>query len=139
MKKHYAVVDTNVLVSSMLKSDSIPGKVIDFILLGRIVPLLNEEIITEYQDVLTRNKFGFDEERIKDLIAHLRERALFLTRVQTEELFSDEDDIVFYEIALSGRSTMDAYLVTGNLKHYPIKSFVVTPRQMLEIVEKDEE
>ena len=51
--------------------------------------------------------------------------------------FPDEDDIVFFEIALSGRSTMDAYLVTGNLKHYPVRSYVVTPRQMLEIIEGD--
>lgn len=47
MKRYYAVVDTNVLVSSMLKSESIPGQVVDLILLGKIVPLLNEEIITE--------------------------------------------------------------------------------------------
>ena len=32
------------------------------------------------------------------------------------------------------RKTDDAYLVTGNLKHFPEKPFVVTPRQMLEII-----
>lgn len=32
---------------------------------------------------------------------------------------------------------MDAYLITGNLKHYPVRSYVVTPRQMLEIIEGD--
>ena len=45
MKRYYAVIDTNVLVSSMLKADSIPGKIIDLVLLGKIIPLLNEEII----------------------------------------------------------------------------------------------
>ena len=137
MKKYYAVIDTNVLVSSMLRSDSIPGKIIDMILLGRIVPLLNEEIIAEYEDVLTRNKFGFEDGKAEALIANLREKALFLPREHTEEVFPDKDDIVFFEIALSGRSTMNAYLVTGNLKHYPIRSYVVTPRQMLEIIEND--
>ena len=28
----------------------------------------------------------------------------------------------------------DAYLVNGNLKHFPEKPFVVTPRQMLEFI-----
>jgi hypothetical protein len=28
----------------------------------------------------------------------------------------------------------DAYLVTGNIKHFPIKSFVVTPKEMLDIM-----
>ena len=137
MKRYYAVIDTNVLVSSMLKIDSIPGKVVDLVLLGKIVPLLNEEIISEYEDVLTRNKFGFENGKAEELISSLREKAIFLAREHTEEAFPDEDDIVFFEIALSGRSTMDAYLVTGNLRHYPIRSYVVTPRQMLEIIESD--
>ena len=28
----------------------------------------------------------------------------------------------------------DAYLVTGNQKHYPIKDFIVTPSEMMEII-----
>ena len=87
MKRYYAVIDTNVLVSSMLKSESIPGQVMDLILLGKIVPLLNEEIITEYEDVLTRNKFGFEEGKPEALIASLREKAIFLPREHTEEAF----------------------------------------------------
>ncbi len=137
MKKYYAVIDTNVLVSGMLKNDSIPGQLIDMILLGRIVPLLNEEIISEYEDVLTRNKFGFEDGKAEDLIKDIRVKAVFLPREHADAVFPDEDDIVFFEIVLSGRSTMDAYLVTGNIKHYPIKRFVVTPRQMLEIIEND--
>lgn len=44
---------------------------------------------------------------------------------------------MFYEIVLTARSASNAYLITGNKKHYPIKSFVVTPREMIEIIEKD--
>ena len=32
---------------------------------------------------------------------------------------------------------MDAYLVTGNMKHYPVRSYVVTPREMIDIIEKE--
>ena len=32
------------------------------------------------------------------------------------------------------RKLEDAYLVTGNIKHFPAKPFVVTPRQMIDII-----
>ena len=43
----------------------------------------------------------------------------------------DEDDRVFYEVALSEE---DSFLVTGNLKHYPVTSRAVTAAQMMEIL-----
>ena len=55
----YAVIDTNVIVSSLLKPDSIPGAIVDLVVSKIITPLLNQEIINEYVDVLSRNKFGF--------------------------------------------------------------------------------
>ncbi len=121
----------------MLKRDSIPGKVIDLVLQGKIILLLSDEILTEYEDVLGRNKFGFPNTEVRKMINQLRKRSLYLSRTTTNEVFSDTDDVVFFEIALSGRPTMDAYLVTGNLKHYPIRNYVVTPRQMIEIIEGD--
>ena len=49
----------------------------------------------------------------------------------------DPKDVVFYEVIMEGRKEHDdAYLVTGNIKHFPIKSFVVTPKEMLDIMHK---
>lgn len=45
--------------------------------------------------------------------------------------FPDPDDIVFYEVKMSKE---DAYLVTGNIKHFPNTPFVVTPKEMMEIL-----
>ena len=135
--KYYAVIDTNVLVSSMLKGTSIPGIIVDKALNGPIIPLLNEEILEEYQDVLLRNKFGFDRSDVDILISELKKRAIFLDRTETEEAFNDPDDIVFYEIVMTARTAVDAYLITGNKKHYPIKSYVVTAREMLDIIGED--
>ena len=63
------------------------------------------------------------------------ERIVFLgedaDRTAYSESLPDEDDRVFYEVALS---TEDAYLVTGNLKHFPKTPIVVTPAQMLDIL-----
>ena len=134
---YYAVIDTNVVVSSMLKKDSIPWQIMDLVNSGIIVPLLNEEIINEYIEVITRNKFNFDKDLVDDMMERIKNKAIMIQREKTLEDFIDKDDIVFYEIVLSAKSTMDAYLVTGNIKHYPVRSYVVTPSEMIQIIEKD--
>ena len=45
--------------------------------------------------------------------------------------FSDPKDVVFYEVAMSKK---DAFLVTGNQKHFPKSPIVVTPAEMVEIL-----
>lgn len=135
MNEFYAVIDTNVIVSAFLKSGSIPDKILRHALTGSIIPLLNDEIIEEYRDVLLRNQFGFDRKTIEIFINELSKRGIFLDREKTDEEFFDLDDIVFYEIVLSARNTIFAYLITGNKRHFPFKPFVVTPREMLNIIE----
>ena len=134
-KKYYVVIDTNVVVSSLLKSDSLPGKVLRLCLDGVITPILNDEIVAEYIDVLTRNKFDLDEKIVEDTINSIKEKSIYLDRTETIEDFIDKDDVVFYEVALTAGVTLtESYLVTGNKRHFPVKPFVVTPREMLEII-----
>lgn len=132
--KIYAVIDTNVLVSSLFsaKGSSNPSKVIRCVLNGTIIPLYNPEIIEEYRDVLSRDIFHFRSQLINDLLSVFTEFGIDTARANiTDEIFPDSDDIVFYEVAMS---VEDAYLVTGNTKHFPRKTFVVTPAQMVEIL-----
>ena len=56
---------------------------------------------------------------------------LVSARLAYEQPMLDEKDRVFYEIVLSHD---DSYLVTGNLKHFPIEPRVVTPAEMVEIL-----
>ena len=130
----YAVIDTNVLVSSLLKRDSIPAKILDLVISGIIVPLFNEEILEEYAEVISRKEFGFSVEDIGKLLNFIAQNGLLLEKTAVQETLSDPDDAVFYEIVMSARKNRDAYLVTGNIRHFPAKNFVVTPREMLEIV-----
>lgn len=51
-----------------------------------------------------------------------------------QEILIDMDDLIFYEVAMEKRDD-DAYLVTGNQKHYPFKDFIVTPAEMMAIIE----
>ena len=134
---YYAVIDTNVLVSAMLKFQSVPGQVANEALLGKIIPLLCDEIVAEYREVLARPKFKFDQKVVDVFIDGIIERGIFVDAVPVEEIIPDPKDIVFYEVAMEGRKEYDdAYLVTGNLKHFPVKSFVVTPKEMLDIMQK---
>ena len=57
--RFYAVIDTNVLVSSFLVDNSNPKKILDAVHSGTIVPLVNNEILREYEEVLSRDKFTF--------------------------------------------------------------------------------
>lgn len=129
----YAVFDTNVLVSAMIthNANSATVKVVEAIGEGKIVPLYNDEIVAEYDEVLCRAKFGLLRIKVKRLIATLKSKGVNSDRVASGETFSDASDAVFYEVALSKE---DAYLVTGNIKHFPVSPIVVTPAEMVEIL-----
>lgn len=136
--RYLAVIDTNVLVSALLRGTSVPGIIAQESLDGQIIPLLNDEIISEYRDVLLRPKFHFDRSAVDALINGIIKRGIFIDTLTTiEDLLPDPKDIVFYRVVMEARKDDDAYLVTGNLKHFPAKHFIVTPREMLEIIEND--
>lgn len=130
------VLDTNVLVSALLGASrmSNPTKVLKAVTDNKIVPIYNDEIINEYQEVLTRDKFPFSKELIDSVIKVFATNGIFLDRTKaSDEIFPDEKDIVFYEVSLSKEGS---YLVTGNLKHFPQKSFVISPAEMVALLEK---
>lgn len=131
----YAVIDTNVLVSAFLKSNSVPHIVVDYVFAGDIVPLYNEEILAEYKDVLNRPKFHFPKEAVELTVNKIKEIGIHFDSIAVNENLPDPKDVVFYAVTMNARNEKDAYLVTGNIKHFPEKPFVVTPRQMLDIVE----
>ena len=131
----YAVIDTIVLVSAMITHDAASPtvKVVEAIGQGELVPLYNEEIITEYNDVLSRAKFGFLHLSVARLIRTLMDKGIMMERLSSGETFTDASDTVFYEVALSKEGS---YLVTGNKKHFPKAPIVVTPAEMMEILAK---
>ena len=106
---------------------------VDAIYSGDIVPLYNQEILNEYNEVLHRKKFSFSEERIQKILLMIRQFGLAVNPSPTGEILVDMDDLVFYEIVMEKRND-DAYLITGNIRHFPRRDFIVTPSEMVEIV-----
>ena len=45
----------------------------------------------------------------------------------------DMKDLPFYEVVMEKRDD-GAYLVTGNLRHFPKETFIVTPRELLDLL-----
>ena len=86
--------------------------------------------------MLSRKKFHFPIEAVIGLIEEIKKQAIYVDATPLDEYMPDPDDAVFYEIVVEARKDVDAYLVTGNLKHFPEKPYIVTPKEMIEILNK---
>ena len=135
----YAVIDTNVIVSALLSknADATTVKVLNEIAGGRIVPLYHDEILAEYSEVLNRDKFPIAKTTVTEIIGIIRHFGIQATPIQTDETFPDLDDRIFYEVAMAKRDD-GAYLITGNKRHYPEKQYVVSPAEIMQLLEKAE-
>ncbi len=129
----YVVFDTNVIVSAMVSHNpnSATVKVVEAISLGKIVPLYNEEILAEYDDVLHRTKFNLLDRDVSSMIGTIIKLGMPMDRTESKETLVDLSDLVFYEVALSKEG---ALVVTGNLKQFPQSPIVVTPSELLMMI-----
>ena len=132
----YAVIDTNVLVSAHISKQptSATVKVVASIIKGEIKAVYNEEILAEYTEVLHRPKFKLSEEDISFILEYIRHYGIHSDRIPYAGDMPDEKDRPFYEVSLS---MADSFLVTGNLKHFPATPKVITPAEMVGIMERD--
>ena len=129
----YVILDTNILVSALWSSllKGKPAQLLDLCMAQRFEAVYTQEILTEYEAVLTRPKFGFDDADVRMLLSFFEFKAhsadpLFdsLSRPQC----ADADDQKFYDAAMC----WDALLITGNKKHYPVDKRVQTPAEFFE-------
>lgn len=127
----YAVIDTNVIVSSLLtrNHDSATARVMNAVYEGKVIPLVCDEILGEYEEVLHRAQLKLDPAKCDYILSLIRDQAEPMHPVHTDASMPDEDDRIFFEIALAGQDVFDSRLVTGNLKDYPKADFVVSPSE----------
>ena len=131
----FVVVDTNVLVSALItRNETSPTvKILKLISENKIIPVYSADIVKEYREVLRRSKFKLSEEIIvkllNDIVSHGFE---VKDLVEVNEKIPDPKDVVFYAVTLSAEDK-DAFLVTGNGKHFPVKPFIVTPAELVNL------
>ena len=123
------VIDTNVIVSGLLKAGSPPAMVLNLALSDRIHVLVDESVLSEYEAVLHRKKFGFDPDAVDDVLAFLRFESEHVVATPSAKTTSDPGDQKFYDIAIFGDA---AYLITGNQAHFPVEKWIVTPREFVD-------
>lgn len=132
---YLVVIDTNVLISALLSkhSDAATVQVLNGVFDGTIIPVFNDEILAEYDNVLHRPKFKFSDTNIQLLLDTIKTYGVFAKQLITNEILPDPKDLVFYEVVMA-KQDENAYLVTGNSKHFPKKPFIVTPNELLDIM-----
>ena len=111
------VLDTNVLVSGLLKHNSKPEKIVDAILMGKIQLIIDERVFKEYHDVLHRPKFNILLERADSILSFIAFSSLWIDCEPVD--FSqfeiiDKGDLLFAEIAIN----KNTILISGNIKHF---------------------
>ena len=122
-----AVLDTNVLVSALWSRDGEPAKILNLALNRLITPCYDHRILVEYHNVLRRPKFEFPAWAVTDLLEFIAETGVAVTPPPLPMASPDEADHKFYEVARHCR----AWLITGNLKHFPQDELVLTVREAL--------
>lgn len=134
------ILDTNVLLSALLCKKppaSVPLQILQKVFSKTLIPVFNQEVLDEYEDVLHRQKFSFDRKTVRQAIDAIKKAGISKETLHYDGTFPDPDDRVFFELAWRMfQETHNTYLVTGNKKHFPKESFVVTPRQILELLDE---
>lgn len=112
-----AVVDTNILVSGLLRADGPPGAVVRGIVAQAIVPVVCEAIVAEYRAVLPRRRLRLRAGDIAELLALIEAQALWVKMPPYEghPPLPDPSDWPFIACALAA----DCPVITGNARDFP--------------------
>lgn len=129
----YAVVDTNVIVSSFLskREDSSSSLIVSWMAEGKLIPIVNGEILAEYREVLSRPKFRLDPKSVSGFFEMVAKAAVFIEPKDFFMEFPDPDDRIFYGTYRAAQFLYRPYLVTWNLKHFPIEEMIMDPKDFL--------
>jgi putative PIN family toxin of toxin-antitoxin system len=111
-----AVLDTNILVSACCKPDGLEAQTVAQAIRGAFTACASGQVVAEYREVLSRDKFASLRGRATQLLTALEPKLLMVEAAGEIRASRDADDNCF--IACAASSGAD-YLVTGNLRHFP--------------------
>jgi len=131
------VLDTNVVVSGILKPFSKAASILRLVADGMIQLAYDLRILSEYRDVLSRPKFNFDKETVDAFLAQIEEEGFLVSTKPLEIHLPDSGDEPFLEVALSGRVKA---IVTGNKRHFPSRKCggvrILSPTEFPELLKE---
>ena len=134
------VIDTNVLVAGLLSPFEACGKIVRMVSASELTLSFDARILSEYNQVLRRQRFGFEEEKVAAFLDYIVYRGRAVASSLLSRSLPDPDDEPFLEVALASQA---AYLVTGNQKHFPAErcqgAKVISPNEFLIFLKKQAE
>lgn len=117
------VLDTNILVSAIWSPGRNAGNLLHAVFARKHTACYDYRILEEYDRVLHYKKFPFSEWEISSVLDAITKNGFSVVADPLPDIpFTDESDRKFYEVAKFCR----ALLITGNEKHYPKESGIVT-------------
>ena len=123
------VIDTNVLVSSIITPSGKSAMIMRMFFSGAIQATFSQPIIDEYKRVLSYEKLGIAEETKTDIIDAILELGSIIEPSVSSFSIADESDRIFYDTAKES----GGILITGNIKHYPDEPFIMTPSDFVAV------
>ncbi|MBI5101851.1 MAG: putative toxin-antitoxin system toxin component, PIN family [Nitrospirae bacterium] len=128
------VIDTNVLVSALLKGNSPPAFILALLRKRMMTLCLSKAIFEEYRAVLDREKFRHIKEAATPLLLSIKKGGLLVEpKLRIDVITADPADNKFLECAQAAQAD---FLITGNTKHFPFKHFedtrIVSPKEFIE-------
>jgi uncharacterized protein len=127
------VIDTNVLVSAALKSESLQRTTLILAITRPARLYVSQPILEEYAEVLSRSELAIRKGLRSQLLQLIRNRAHLVVPSRRIEITSDPDDNIFIECADRARAD---FLVTGNRRHFPPywkSTKTVSPREFVSL------
>lgn len=123
------VLDTNVVVSGLLKADGPPGRILDLVLEGALELVVDHRILAEYRTVLRRPELSIPADDLRQFLDFVDTVSTHVAAEPLSLKLPHEADAVFVDVARSGRVPC---LVTGNLRHFPRVPEAVSARAFLD-------
>lgn len=127
-----AVLDTNIILSSLLQPLGPPAKVLYLSRRGFLELCVSGPVYAEYEEVLQRPRFRRIETAIGPMLQFIRESGLWVRPAESLRVCNDPDDDIFLECAQEASAP---WLVTGNIRDFPALwqgAQIVTPRSFLD-------
>ena len=127
------IIDTNVFIAAFITNDlsSPTVKILDLFYDDKISLYYSDDIISEYKDVLSRKEFNLNKKLIGTFINDIKKLGIKINPESLEKMTIDAKDQPFYELVMS-KKINDSKLITGNIKHFPIKPFIMTPKEFID-------
>lgn len=133
------VLDTNVLVAGLLSPFGPCGEIVRMVSSGELKLSFDARILSEYEEVLNRPKFRFEEDKVAAFLEQIEHRGRAVASLPLTHSLPDPDDEPFLEVAIAGKTSC---IVTGNSVHFPAKLCkgvkVLSPSDFLSFYKKQE-